>query len=100
MKKAKTMEEALEKATLFVSHLPTQPVKWKLTGSWAAGHGRPGQSDIDVSAWFEGANEGILMEFYVKCQPAIDFHWYCQEWTVYQIDPGLWESQIGSTDTR
>jgi len=86
--------DAYKTASYFISSLPVKPVKWELSGSWKEGTGRPGQSDIDIAAWFVGADETILMAIYAEAKPVIDFHWYCREWGVYQVDPELWDRQL------
>lgn len=91
---ATSAEDAREKATFFISQLPVAPVYWKLTGSWANGTGRPGSSDVDIEAYFEGADEEVLIALYEDALPVIDFHWFCREWRVYDINPDLWNESI------
>lgn len=94
MRFPRTAEEAQRIAEQFIASLPYRPVRWKLGGSWARGEGKPGRSDVDVLAWFEGADEDALLDCYQRGKPIVDFHWFCHEWAVYKHDPALWRKEV------
>lgn len=92
-----TEDERQRVAEKFVASLSKKPKLWKLSGSSARGDFKP-NSDVDIVALYEKEQDIPYDEIFARqdqdndlIDGFIDFHYFSEDWTVYQQNPTLLE---------
>ncbi|MDD5289569.1 MAG: hypothetical protein PHT40_00020 [Patescibacteria group bacterium] len=96
-KNLETREDRQQEAEKFIASLSQKPKFWKLTGSSADGSFKL-DSDVDVTALYEKDADIPMAEILARRDPDndlvdgfIDFHYFAEDWAVYQQKPELLE---------